>query len=88
MSTLGLNDQNRAVGTSNVESSSYIVLSLVSTILCTIGGIVTTVYSIKTIHANSRLDFYEAERTSRLAKGWMIGSLLSGGLALAGKLSS
>lgn len=67
--------------------NDYLVLSIISIFLCTIGGIVATVYSVKTRNHKKNGDYTLAMETSKKALTWLIISFVIGGLMLIGKLA-
>lgn len=78
--------QNQTPEPSPETINDYLVLSIISIFLCTIGGIVATVYSAQTRTHKKNGDYISAMETSRKALIWLIISFALGGLALFGKL--
>lgn len=68
--------------------NDYLVFSIISIFLCTIGGIVATVYSVKTRNHKNNGDYTLAIETSKKALTWLIISFVIGGFMLIGKFAN
>lgn len=66
--------------------NDFLVLSILSILFCTIGGIVATVYSVKTRNHKNNGDYFLAMETSKKALTWLTISFVIGGLMLIGRL--
>lgn len=67
--------------------NDHLALSIISIFLCTIGGIVATVYSVKTRTHKKNGDYILAAETSKKTLTWLIISFVLGGLMLIGKFA-
>lgn len=68
--------------------NDYLVFSIISIFLCTIGGIVATVYSVKTRNHKKNGDYILAMETSKKALTWLSISFVLGGLMLLGRFAN
>ncbi len=66
--------------------NDYLFPSIISIFFCGIGGIVATVYSVRTRTHKKNGDYILAAETSKKAQVWMIISLILGGLGILGSL--
>jgi hypothetical protein len=67
--------------------NDYLVLSIISIFLCTIGGIIATVYSVKTRNHKLNGDYILAAETSKKALNWLIISFVISGFAILGRFA-